>query len=91
MKVKTPEWIDFKKQVISVLEIFEKESLNFHFPLNEPDEFNIQVNDKIVFPVFIKKDKLFVIEYDFNSCNTSIRKMSVSMLYETFRIEIVLK
>lgn len=91
MKVKTPEWIDFKSQVISVLEIFEKESPIFVFPFDEPDEFQILVGDKRVLPVFNKKDKLLVIEYDFALCETKIRKLSVSRVYETYRIEIVLK
>jgi len=55
MKVKTTEWIDFKKQVLSVLELFEKEAPIFVFPLDEPDEFQIIVGARMYFLVSIKK------------------------------------
>jgi hypothetical protein len=91
MKVKSLEWLEFKRQLISVLSTFEDEMEKFDFPTHEEENFTVYVDGVSVFPVFVKKENSLIVEYDFNLCRTKIRKLVFSTLFNTYRVEISLK
>ena len=90
MKIKNQEWIQFKKTIISFIQVFEQESMNFEFP-TEDDNFTMVVEDCEVFPVFTKKEEFLKVEYDFTFCDTKIRTLSFSKYKESARVELTLK
>lgn len=91
MKVKSIQWIEFKKTIISFMKVFEHESLKFEYPVYDEDDFTMLVEDCEVFPVFTKKDDYLKVEYDFTLCETTIRTLSFSKYLEAVRIELTLK
>lgn len=90
MKIKNQEWIQFKKSIISFIQVFEQESINFEFP-TEDDNFTMMVEECEVFPVFTKKEDFLKVEYDFTFCDTKIRTLSFSKYKESARVEVTLK
>ena len=56
MKIKSPQWIEFKKTIIICIKSFERESTKFEFPIYDEEDFTMLVEDCEVFPVFTKKD-----------------------------------
>jgi hypothetical protein len=91
MKVKSKEWLDFKKRLINIMSVVEREGGKFIFPLDDEQEFSITIDDCNVLPVFVKKNDLQRIEYDFSLCNTKIRTLAFSKYMDATRIEITLK
>jgi hypothetical protein len=91
MKVKSQQWIEFKKAIISFMKVFERESLRFEYPVYDEDDFTMLVEDCEVFPVFTKKDDYLKVEYDFTLCDTTIRTLSFSKYLDAVRIELTLK
>jgi hypothetical protein len=91
MKIKSLEWLEFKRQLISVLSTFEEEIDKFEFPIHEEENFTIIVDGLNILPVFVKKDNSLIVEYDFNLCKTKIRKLVFSTLFNTYRVEVSLK
>lgn len=91
MKIKSEEWITFKKTIISFLRTFEEESVRFDFPVEDEEEFLMLVEDCMVHPVFIKKDDYLKVEYNFSFCETKIRMLSFSKYKDSVRIELILK
>lgn len=90
MKIKNPEWIAFKTKFFSMLQVLESESSKFDLP-DEPENFDISVNDCVVHPVFSKKPDEFKVQYDFTLCDTKIRTLSFSIFKDAGRIEMTLK
>ena len=91
MKIKNPQWIEFKKTIISCIKAFERESTKFEFPIYDEEDFTMLVEDCEVFPVFTKKDDYLKVEYDFSFCETLIRTLSFSKYKDAARIEVTLK
>ena len=91
MKVKNKDWIDFKKRLISIMSVVEREGNKFTLPLEDEEEFSITIDNCNVLPVFVKKNDLQRIEYDFSLCNTKIRTIAFSTYLDATRIEITLK
>jgi hypothetical protein len=91
MKVKNKDWIEFKKRLINIMSVVELEGGKFSLPIEEEEEFSIMINDCEVLPVFIKKNELQRVEYDFSLCNTKIRTIAFSTYLDATRIEITLK
>ena len=91
MKVKSQEWIQFKKNIIEYIKIFEGESGNFEFPIDDEEDFALLIEDCEVHPIFTKKEDFLKIEYDLTFCNTRIRLLSCSKFKESVRIEMSLK
>ena len=91
MKIKSPQWIEFKKTIIICIKSFERESTKFEFPIYDDEDFTILVEECEVFPVFSKKEDFLKIEYDFTLCQTIIRTLSFSKYKDAARIEITLK
>jgi hypothetical protein len=91
MKVKSQDWIEFKKTILSFIKVFEKESTRFEYPIDEDEDFTMLVEECEVFPVFVKKEGYLKVEYDFTLCNTQIRTLSFSKYLDAVRIEITLK
>lgn len=90
MKIKSPEWLNFKSQLIKVLTIFGEEKEKFDFP-EEIDNFIIYVDGCEVNPIFQKKNETLRVEYDMMLCNTSVRTISFQIYKDAHRIEITLK
>lgn len=90
MKIKNKEWINFKEQFLSMLTVLGDETENFDFP-EDPDNFEIFVNECEVHPSFYKKNDLFKVEYDFTLCDTKIRTLSFSIFKDSARIEMTIK
>jgi hypothetical protein len=55
MKIKSPEWIEFKQRIMSIIRVFDKEAEKIYFPVENDDDFIICVEDCKVIPIFIKK------------------------------------
>ena len=91
MKIKSPQWIEFKKTIIICIKSFERESTKFEFPIYDEEDFTMLVEDCEVFPVFTKKDGYLKVEYDFTFCETLIRTLSFSKYKDASRIEVTLK
>lgn len=91
MKIKNQEWINFKKTIISFIQVFEKESVRFDYPIEDEEDFRMLVDDCIVNPVFTKKEDFLKVEYDFTFCETKIRTLSFSKYRNSARVEITLK
>lgn len=91
MKIKSPEWIEFKQRIMSVIRVFDGEADKIYFPVENDDDFIICVEDCKVIPVFTKKENFMKVEYDFAMCDTSIRRISFSKVYDSYRIEMALK
>ena len=91
MKIKSPQWIEFKKTIIIFIKSFERESTKFEFPIYDEEDFTMLVEDCEVFPVFTSKDGYLKVEYDFTFCETLIRTLSFSKYKDASRIEITLK
>jgi hypothetical protein len=91
MKVKNKDWIDFKKRLISIMSVVEREGGKFTLPLEDAEEFSIIIDGCEVLPVFVKKNDLQRVEYDFSLCNTKIRTIAFSTYLDATRIEITLK
>lgn len=91
MKIKSEDWINFKKAVISYLGTFEQESVKFDFPVEDESDFTLYVDDCVVYPVFTKKADYLRVEYDFIFCETKIRTLSFSKYIDAVRIEFTLK
>jgi len=91
MKIKNEEWINFKKAIISYLKTFEEESVRFDYPIEDENDFTMQVEDCVVNPIFTKKMEYLKVEYDFTLCDTKIRTLSFSKYKHSARIEITLK
>lgn len=73
-----------------MLEILDEQMENFDIP-EEPENFEIYVDNCVVHPVFSKKSDELRVHYDFSLCNTKIRTLALSMYYDASRIEITLK
>jgi hypothetical protein len=86
-----PDWIEFKKTIISFIKIFEKDSTKFEYPIYEDEDFTMLVEECEVFPVFTKKEEYLKIEYDFSLCETTIRTLSFSKYFDAVRVELTLK
>jgi hypothetical protein len=91
MKVKSQEFIDLKLKIIQTIKLFDQESNKFEFPIDDETDFLIFVEECKVIPVFVKKDNYLKVEYDFTLCNTKIRRLAFSKLFDSIRIEISLK
>lgn len=91
MKVKSLEWIGFKRGLIEILATVEGESGKFDFPLEDEQDFSINVDGCIVLPIFVKKNELQKVEYDFSLCETKIRTLSFSVYLGALRVELTLK
>ena len=91
MKVKSPQWIEFKRELIEILATAEGESGKFDFPLEDEQDFSIDVNGCVVLPIFNKKYEMQKIEYDFSLCETKIRTLSFSICLGALRVELTLK
>ena len=91
MKVVSTEWLDFKKRVLEMAQIFEKDADKFYFPIENEDDFVIYVDEKKVIPIFVKKENFLKLEYDFTFCDTRIKRLSFSKSYETIRFEMAIK
>ena len=91
MKIKSPQWIDFKKTIISFVKTFEEESVRFDYPINDEEDFTMLVEDCAVSPIFTKKEDFLKIKYDFTFCVTKIRTLSFSKYKDSLRIEMTLK
>jgi len=90
MRVKNKHWIDFKSTVIKALHFLDDEFDKFEIP-EDDDDFEMKVNDVIVYPTFINKPYLLRVEYDFTLCSTTIRTLAISKISDTYRIEFSLK
>ena len=42
MKIKNQEWINFKKTIISFIQVFEKESIRFDYPIEDEEDFRAE-------------------------------------------------
>lgn len=91
MKVKNKDWIDFKRRLINIMSVVEREGSKFILPIEDEEEFSITIDGCNVLPVFVKKNDLHRVEYDFSLCNTKIRTLSFSTYLDATRIEITLK
>jgi hypothetical protein len=91
MKVKSQDWIEFKKTIIAFIRIFEEDSTRFEYPIYEDEDFTMLVEECEVFPVFNKKEDYLKVEYDFTLCKTQIRTLSFSKYLDAVRIEITIK
>ena len=91
MKVKSADWLEFKKRLLVLLEIVEEENTMFDFPLEDEGDFTIVVDGVSVMPIFVKKDNTQIVEYDFANCKSQIRKLVFSKFFATYRVEISLK
>lgn len=91
MKIKNEDWKNFKKDLVTVLLIAEQESSIIEFPIDDDEDFTININGQNVSPVFIKKNELYRIEYDFTLCKTKIRTLSFSKYLDAIRIELTIK
>ena len=90
MKIKNPEWLAFKEKFIAMLQVLETESHKFDLP-QDPENFEIFVNDCVVHPTFVKKPEELKVQYDFTLCDTLVRTLSFSIYIDAGRIEITLK
>ena len=91
MKVKNKDWIDFKRRLINIMSVVEREGSKFILPIEDEEEFSITIDGCNVLPVFVKKNDLQRVEYDISLCNTKIRTLSFSTYLDETRIEITLK
>lgn len=90
MKVKSENWVEFKRKFMCMLEVLGDESDNFSFTEN-PEDFSLFVHDCEVIPIFARKDSVMRVEYDFTLCNTRIRTLALSMYMDAARIEVTMK
>lgn len=90
MKVKNPEWINFKENFILLMNVLGKEIEHFDIP-EDYDNFELCVDGCVVHPIFIKNNQELRVQYDFTLCNTKIRLLTLSMLRDSGRIEVTLK
>jgi hypothetical protein len=90
MKVKSENWLQFKRKFTYMLDILGDESDKFSFG-DSPDDFSLFVNECEVIPIFARKDSVMRVEYDFTMCNTRIRTLALSIYMDAARIEMTLK
>ena len=90
MRIKSQEWIDFKKKVTEVLQAFQDDMDTFLIP-EEHDNFQVIVNGIMVNPIFSRKAESMQVEYDFTLCPTSIRTLSISKYKDCLRIQLTTK
>lgn len=90
MKIKNKEWVDFKLQLLSLLEVFGEESEKFDIP-DDPENFELFIDECVVHPTFIKKHEELRVQYDLSLCNTKIRTISFGIYKDAGRVEITLK
>jgi hypothetical protein len=91
MRIKNEDWKNLKKDLINVLTIADQESTSFDFPISDEEDFSIFVNGQNVSPIFVKKNDLYRVEYDFTLCDTKIRTLSFSKYLDAIRIELTIK
>lgn len=90
MRIKNKEWISFKEKFLSILEVLSGEAEKFDLP-EDPDNFELFVENCEVLPAFTKKNDYLKVEYDFTLCETKLRTLSFSIYKGAARIEMTLK
>lgn len=89
-KVKNPEWIEFKKVFIEMVNLLNHEFERFDISA-EDGNFDLKVEENAVHPIFIKNANELKVQYDFTLCNTKVRLLTLSRFKDAWRIEVMLK
>lgn len=92
MRIKNEEWLQFKKSLLMLVEVFAEDTANITFPDFEDDNFTLQVNDNSFHPALVKKEGMLRVEYSFTLCKElRIRTLAFSKIGEAIRIEFSIK
>lgn len=91
MIIKSDEWALFKSAILEFIKVFQAESDKLVFSIDNDYDFTLHVNERKVFPVFIKKEDYQRVEYDFTNCEIEIRTLSFSKYKDAARVEMTVK